>query len=69
MQIASMAVNEFLARIHPFRFDSNAGYAITRISLSDSYIQYEADGEPDKYLEKFTGRGDMLPTLNLVELD
>jgi len=67
MHIASLAVIEFLARIHKFRYDDNADSAITRVSLSDSYIQKEADGETDIYLEKFVGRGDMVPLLNMPE--
>lgn len=69
MQVASMAVNEFLARIHPFRYDSNSNFAITRISFSDSYVQSEDDGKPDPYLAKFVGRGNMTPMLNMPELN
>lgn len=68
-QLASMAVNEMLARIHLFRYDSNKEFAINRISFTDSYYQYEKDGKPDLYLEKFVGRGDMSPVLNMPELD
>jgi hypothetical protein len=67
-QVASMAVNEFLARIHPFRYDNNSHFAITRISFTDSYIQHEEDGLPDPYLLRFVGRGDMSPLLNMPEL-
>jgi len=67
-QVASMAVNEFLARIHPFRYDSNKDFAVTRISFTDAYIQHEAEGEADLYLKKFIGRGDMEPLLNMPEL-
>lgn len=68
-QIASMAVNEFLARLHPFRYDSNSEFAINRISFTDSYLQHQIDGEPDPYLTRFVGRGDMIPLLNMPELD
>lgn len=67
-QIASMAVNELLARLHPFRYDSNAKFAITRISFTDSYIQHEKDGAEDEYLKKYVGRGDITPLLNISEL-
>lgn len=67
-QVASMAVNEFLARIHPFRYDSNSNFAISRISFTDAYIQHENDGSPDMYLSRFIGRGDMVPMLNMPEL-
>lgn len=68
-QIASIAVNEFLARIHPFRYDSNENFAINRISFTDSYVQHEKDGESDPYLSKFVGRGHMTPILNMPELN
>ncbi|RLD66392.1 MAG: ThiF family adenylyltransferase [Bacteroidetes bacterium] len=68
MQVASMAVNEFLARVHPFRYDSNSDFAITRVSFTDSYLQHEDDGKPDSYLIKFVGRGNVVPMLNMPEL-
>jgi hypothetical protein len=67
MQISSLAVIEFLARIHKFRYDNNADSAITRVSLTDGYIQKESEGETDIYLEKFVGRGDLMPLLNMPE--
>jgi hypothetical protein len=69
MQIASMAVNELLSRIHPFRYYPNSDFAINRISFTDSYLQHEGDGYPDPYLERFVGRGAMLPLLNMPELN
>jgi hypothetical protein len=67
-QAATFAVNEFLARIHPFRYDANKYYAITRVNITGGYIQHEEDGEPDKYLSRLAGRGDMEPFLNMPEL-
>lgn len=67
MQISSLAVIEFLARIHKFRYDDNIDSAITRVSLTDGYIQKESESAPDVYLEKFVGRGDMVPLLNMPE--
>jgi hypothetical protein len=66
-QISSIAVNEFLARIHQFRYDSNVDYAITRVSFTDAYVQYQKEDYSDQYLKKFVGRGDMLPFLNMPE--
>ncbi len=68
MQTASIAVNEFLARIHPFRYDPNSEFAITRFSITDAYVQREDDGIPDEYLVKYVGRGDIIPLLNMPEL-
>jgi hypothetical protein len=65
---SSIAVNELLARIHCFRYDGNKEFAIVRFSLTDSYIQREVDGEPDDYLKRFAGRGDLFPLLNMPEL-
>ncbi|MBL7889722.1 MAG: ThiF family adenylyltransferase [Bacteroidia bacterium] len=68
MFASSIAVNEFLARIHPYRNDDNESSAIVRFSLSDSYMQREVDGNPDSYLQKFIGRGNIKPLLNMPEL-
>lgn len=68
MQAATFCVNEFLARIHPFRYEDNASFAITRINTTGSYVQYEGDGVPDEFLAKFVGRGLMKPFLNMPEL-
>lgn len=68
MSISSMSVIEFLARIHKFRYDDNAESAVTRISFTDSYIQKEPEGVYDIYLQKFVGRGDITPFLNMHEL-
>jgi hypothetical protein len=68
MHAASMAVNEFLARIHPYRYNSNEDFAITRFSISDGYTQREPEGETDAYLSKYAGRGNMTPLLNMPEL-
>lgn len=66
MLTASLAVNEFLARIHPFRYDPNSNYDIFRFSLSDGYFQNDVGGKSDEYLSKFVGRGDMIPMLNIL---
>lgn len=66
--IASLAVNEFLARLHPYRLDPNAEHAVTRISLSHGIFEHEADGEPCAVLARHTGRGDVEPLLDWPEL-
>lgn len=68
-QVSSIAINEFLARIHPYRYDDNSNYSITKLSLTDSYILYEPDNTIDRYLEKYVGRGSMKPQLNMPELN
>lgn len=70
MQVSSLALIELLARLHRFRYDDNAESAITRISLTDSYIQKQREDDlTDAYLEKFVGRGDIHPFLNMPELN
>lgn len=68
MLIASLSVNEMLSRLHPFRYDKNEEFAITRVDISDWRIHKEKDGLPDKLLQKFVGRGDCTPLLNMPEL-
>lgn len=69
MQAATFAVNDFLARIHPYRYDPNGQYAIMRFNVTGCYMLFEEDGqyEQDKYLARFAGRGDMNPMLNMPE--
>lgn len=66
--IASLAVNEFLARLHPYRIDSNKEYAVHRLSLSHGIYEYESDGEPCSLLCRHVGRGDINPLLEWAEL-
>lgn len=68
MQLASMAVNEFLARIHNYRDDGNAPFAVNRISLTQAQTYYEADGAPCPVLSRHVGRGDVAPLLEMPEL-
>ena len=70
MQTATFAVNDFLARIHSYRYDPNEQYAIMRFNVTGCYMLFEEDSqyEQDSYLAKFAGRGDMNPMLNMPEL-
>jgi len=68
MQVASTAINEFLCRIHPIRPDPSQQFAITRICISDGYLQYEAEPSPDAWFGTQVGLGDRKPYLNLPEL-
>jgi hypothetical protein len=65
MHFASMAVNEFLARLHPFRDDPNGGYAWTSTSLTQMQSYAKADGAACLRLAKHIGRGDMNPLLDM----
>ena len=66
--IASLAINEFLARLHPYRLDPNADYAIHRLSISHGIYEHEDDGEPCPMLARHVGRGDVTPLLDWAEL-
>lgn len=66
--IASLAVNELLARLHPYRLDPNSDYAIHRISLSHGIYEYLADAESCTLLARHVGRGDVNPLLDMPEL-
>jgi hypothetical protein len=68
MQIAAIAVNDFLARLHPYRNDPNGKFAVQRVSLTDAYLQYENDGQPCAMLAKHVGRGDVTPLLDRPDL-
>lgn len=66
--VASLAVNELLARLHPFRLDSNNQYAVTRVSLSHGIFEHESEGAPCAVLARHAGRGDVEPLLDWAEL-
>jgi hypothetical protein len=68
MLIASLAVNELLARLHPYRIDPNADFAVHRISLSHGIYEHLNDGESCALLTRHVGRGDVMPRLDWSEL-
>lgn len=68
MQIASMAVNEMLARIHPYRDEPNGNYAANRLSLKHGEMFSEPDGASCSLLTRHTGRGDVSPLLDRPDL-
>ena len=68
MQMASCAVNEFLARLHPYRLDSNADSAIVRIGFAHGTEYREPEGKQSGIFAKFIGRGDADPLLGMSEL-
>lgn len=70
-QAASMAVNEFLARIHPFRADPNAECARTSFDLTNGLLIKERENEFPRcdVVRKYVGRGDMRPLLDTPSMD
>jgi hypothetical protein len=65
---ASVAVNEFLARIHPFRSCSTRETGITRISFMEVFLGREEETRPCPVLRRYVGRGDMDPLLDWPSL-
>jgi hypothetical protein len=68
MFAASLAVNELLARLHPFREEKNDTYASTTFSLSSMELITEQEGIPCQTLFDRVGIGDTVPLLGLLEL-
>jgi len=68
MQVAATAVNEFLARVHPYRNISNADIDAVRIMYSDCTTYPESLPVPCPFFTKFIGWGDIEPLLNNPEL-
>jgi hypothetical protein len=68
LQYAAMAVNEFLARLHPYRDDDNGEFAIHRLSITQSQIYREPESEACRVLARHVGRGDVAPLLDMPEL-
>jgi molybdopterin/thiamine biosynthesis adenylyltransferase len=68
--VASMAVNEMLARIHRFRYDGNDAYAVQRYTVHEPYAFLESEGSLKvcPVLSKEVGRGDTIPLLDKPEL-
>jgi hypothetical protein len=60
---ASHAVNELLARIHPYRRDPNAEYRWQTFSLSDGAWLRVTDGASCNLLSRHVGKGDTVPLL------
>lgn len=68
MLIASLAVNDLLARLHPYRIDGNTSYAIQRVSLSHDLFVHDADDNVCPLIGRYLGRGDVVPLLDRPEL-
>jgi len=68
--VATLAINEFLARLHPFREEHNSNFAQVEFSLSsvDLMPAEESDFEPCLLLKEKVGHGDKKPLLDMIEL-
>ena len=69
-QVSAMAVNELLARVHRFRFETNGEFAVQWLALHEGRVFSEPENkqEPCQVLRKHVGRGDVVPLLDSPEL-
>lgn len=71
MQISSMAINEFLNRLHRFKEDTSFHYARIMLDYCCSCIETKAENkfDQDQHATKWAGRGDCRPFLRMPELE
>ncbi|WP_118194308.1 ThiF family adenylyltransferase [Albibacterium indicum] len=67
-QIAATAINELLARIHPYRNDPNSESETVRIGISNGVSYMEETTDTCGYFCKQTGKGDTVPLLGSISL-
>jgi hypothetical protein len=63
MFFASLMVNDFVARLHPYRNLGNGAFTYIGGSLSEMQFYPEAEGASCPVLAKHVGRGDVIPLL------
>jgi len=68
MQMAAVAVNEFLARLHPYRYDDNADSATVRVSFIHPGEYREPEPAASGMFSAHVGKGDVDPLLSMPEL-
>lgn len=68
MLAASLAVNELLARLHPYREDPNSTYASVTFSLASMELFPEPEDNVCSILKDQVGFGDQSPLLGIPEL-
>jgi hypothetical protein len=68
MFAAALAVDEFLARLHPFREEPNSAYATVTFSLASMELITEAEEGICDILAGNVSIGDTMPFLGLMEL-
>ena len=66
--IASLAVNEFLARIHPFRSCANVDRATIRFNFMETLALHETETDACGILAPHLGRADVKPLLDWPSL-
>lgn len=68
MQTASMAVNEFLARLHPYRYDENSESSIVRANFIGGEYYRLSEPQCSGTFFPHIGRGDVRPLLSMPDL-
>lgn len=68
MFAAGLAVNELLARLHPFREEGNNNYAAVTFSLASMELISDPEEKICDILGGMVGKGDVAPLLGLMEL-
>ena len=68
MFAASLAVNDLLARLHPYREEPNSNIASLEFSLASLDLFCEPESSPCPLLSGRSGLGDIEPRLGLTEL-
>ncbi len=59
MQAACLAFNDFMARIHAYRFDPNAEFSTQRFRLVHGCYEHTVDeGDPHLLMRRYMGTGD-----------
>lgn len=66
---AAYAINELLARLHPFRSTPNSEFAVQKLLFSHGRMARRSDAAPDAELAKWVGRGDCRPHLMCGRLE
>lgn len=68
MQAACMAFNDFLARLHGFRLDTNDSFAIQQMQLVQGHYdnRHAEPGQADNLFCKYAGMGDSNPLLQNI---
>jgi len=65
---SSLAVNEFLARLHPYREEANDHHAAVTFSLASMELISDPEEGVCEHFSRSVGMGDLRPLLRLMEL-
>lgn len=68
MQMASTAVNEFLARLHPYRTDDNKNFSTVSTSFFHGTSHRDAEESPSGMFFNNIGKGDVCPLLGMPSI-